>query len=119
MEVLLLFNPYPFISFTAGLLILTILVYLLSLKQKTRATWLFVGMFASLFLLQVVSFLTNAIVFWGRTFWLLQIVCGLVCAVFALQFAYHFPQCDQPKEARWMTKIVVMITFVGFGYSLY
>ncbi|HNT76585.1 MAG TPA: histidine kinase [Anaerolineae bacterium] len=97
-----LWSP-PAVGFSPILLLhLSILFYLLSLKRKSNATWLFTGWMACLTLVAVSKLLGYGLydLRGGYVNWIGGMVGSLAGLVCLLQFVYRFPRLHFPREAR-------------------
>jgi signal transduction histidine kinase/CheY-like chemotaxis protein len=93
-----------------------ILIVLLAWKQKSTATWLFIGWQAFLMLL-VASLLFHAVIYapvGGYLYWLGGIFLSWIAVILAIQFAYRFPRLLYPREAG----VVLGITLAVCGVLL-
>ena len=86
---------------------LVILGYLLSIRNKSRATWLFGGWLAALTLLNVSEFINRALygISTPYLYWFGSIAATLADVTLELQFAYRYPRRLFRREA----KIVLVI----------
>lgn len=104
MHPLFLWSP-PAIGFLPILLLhLSILIYLLSLKHKSGATWLFTGWMACLTLVAASKLLGYGLydLRGGYVNWIGGMTGSLAGLVCLLQFVYRFPHLHFPREARVM-----------------
>jgi signal transduction histidine kinase/CheY-like chemotaxis protein len=104
-------TPQALSQFTQGILGLAITLYLVSLKHKSRQTWLITGFMASFTLLAL--FGTGFFAFpdrnvWRVFCWSMQPMAGSLAFIALLQFAYQFPSSspDYRRGAR-----------LGFSFS--
>ena len=86
------------------------------LKEKTRATWLLIAFFGCMTLLGFARILEGTV--GGSLFILLQDAFITIGGLFLVQFAYHFPQYDQPREARVALIIYSLIVLLTLGTIL-
>jgi signal transduction histidine kinase len=80
------------------LIALAALIFMLPLKDRTGATWRLTLFFACMALLGFCRILEGTV--GGILFVMLQDTFITSGGLFLVQFAYHFPQYDQPREAR-------------------
>lgn len=109
---ILLLSP-PAVGFLPIFLLhLSILIYLISLKHKSSATWLFTAWMACLTLV-VVSKLSGYSLYnprGGYVDWLGGVSFSLIGVIFLLQFVYRFPRLAYPREARMALFVSVSLT---------
>ena len=100
------------------ILCLMILIHLLTIKHRSPAAWYLIGFYLAIIASSVSMLFGNALLFWG--YWLApaQDAWLLVGAVALALFAYHFPNYDQPREARWVTLAFGMLALFTVGYSV-
>ncbi|MCP4544258.1 MAG: HAMP domain-containing protein, partial [Chloroflexi bacterium] len=112
-------TPYAFISVTIIILMLAIILFLMQIKNKSRATWLMIGICISNTFCAAHIIFEAGLVFWG---WALTPALNawyLINTVFLIQFAYHFPENDQPREARLALVASFGIALFATIYSVY
>ncbi|MCP5046330.1 MAG: HAMP domain-containing protein [bacterium] len=121
----LLIGPTSIVNLTQLILSLGILIYLVNLKDKSRATRMLVRTFIGLTLLTAVSFLLSSLPYrMGLWFSPPSYVIPSIVLVFFFQFAYAFPkplEAHRP-EARVVFKISVTLAASAvalYGYYLY
>lgn len=93
---------------------LSVLGFLLLQKEKSTATWLFIGWLTNMFLLMATSFVGYTIYMpWGGfVLWIGGVVFSLLGAIFWLQFIYHFPRIIYLREVKINLIVSVIITAV-------
>jgi signal transduction histidine kinase len=91
-------------------------LFLIPLKDKTKATWLLSAFFICMALLGFARILEGTV--GGTLFVLLQDAFIILGGLFLVQFAYHLPQYDQPREARIALLVYSLITLLAFGTIL-
>lgn len=112
------FTGYAFVGLTIFILALTITVSLLRLPSKSSATWWLTGFFASIAASGAATILANGILFWDRAFDPWQDAFVILGGVALTQFAYRFPQPDQPREARLVLLLMGGLALLSVVYSL-
>jgi DNA-binding NarL/FixJ family response regulator/signal transduction histidine kinase len=116
------FNQYALSHLALFILTLVMTVYLLRLKEKNAASWLFTLFFVAITGFAAVSIL-EATAVWSRRFYAvhLQLVVASLALVAILQFAYHFPQAQvgQRREARIVLLLSLLATALAAGWAVY
>lgn len=92
---------------------LAALISMLPLKKKTKATLLLCVFFSCMALLGFSRILEGIV--GGLLFIQLQDTFIILGGVFLVQFAYHFPHYDQPREARTVLTVYVLIVLLALG----
>jgi signal transduction histidine kinase len=80
-------------------LALASVVYLVRLRSRFAAAKWLAGAFASFTLAALGLFVTSSVVFTGYALWPLPYTAGLIGLAALAQFAYQFPENDQPRKA--------------------
>jgi hypothetical protein len=108
-----------FVSLILILLSLLITIYLIRVKSKPRSSWLLISFFCAVILNGLTMLIANAWVFWGSMLMPAQDAWVLLGGVALAQYAYHYPQLDQKREARFILVITGSVAIFSVGYSLY
>jgi hypothetical protein len=107
------------IALTQHITALFITVYLLRLPEKARFTWWFIAFFLGVSVVTAAIFLEASILAWGHLFFALRVVAGLCAQASLIQFAYHFPSNDQPREARGLLWMFLGLILLAVGASMH
>ncbi|MCP5054429.1 MAG: HAMP domain-containing protein [bacterium] len=113
----ILISPASIMTIAQLVLSLGILIYLVKLKDKSRATRMLMLTFSGLTLFTVTSFLYNSLPY-TRALWTspLNYVIPSVALVFIIQFAYAFPR---PLDAyRKESRVVFILTAAAAGAAV-
>jgi signal transduction histidine kinase len=112
------FSGYAIVGLMLFIMAATIVVSLLRLPSKSSATWLLTGFFAAIAASGVATILANGLPFWDRLFDAWQDTFVILGGVALTQFAYRFPQSDQPREAKLALGLLGGLALLSIGYSL-
>jgi GAF domain-containing protein/HAMP domain-containing protein len=88
-------------------------IFMVPLKKKTTATLLLGTFFMCMALLGFTRILEGTV--GGLLFVQLQDAFIILGGLFLIQFAYHFPEYDQPREARTVLIVYVLIVLLALG----
>jgi signal transduction histidine kinase len=112
------FTGYAIVGLTLFILASTITVWLLRLPSKSTATWWLTGFFAAIAASGAATILANGIPFWDRLFDPWQDAFVILGGLALTQFAYRFPQPDQPREAKVALLIIGALALLSVGYGI-
>ena len=108
-----LFGKFSINALTQLLLALIITGYLISVKGKSRSTWMLIGFFAAFTLTLLSNFLLFSMYVPWRYIWGYSQGLTLFVGVIALiQFAYHFPENRHPRESKIALGVSILLLFV-------
>jgi hypothetical protein len=108
------------IALTLSIMAAFITLYIARLPQKARSTGWFAAFFLGITLVTLALFLEASILVWGRLFFGLRVCAALAAQASLIQFAYHFPQNDQPREARLLLRCflgLLLLALIASGVS--
>ena len=113
-------SPFSISIVTIDVLFVYFIGYLLLLRQKSAATWYLIGFFSCI----AAVFFAFLIIYGtveprvARIAWrvLHVMVFGSVCLI---QFAYHFPDNRNPREARFVLIVSTLLSSYGWAAYLY
>lgn len=112
-------HPGAINSLTQLIILVVMLLYLLSLREKLTSTWLLSG-----FLLGYASFVFHNLLFAIFIYqeWLFSLVkfhltSFLLGLIFLLQFAYHFPRPYRRREAELVLLLSILAALSGLRWS--
>ena len=111
---------FAMIGTTLLVLAFTITLYLLNHFRHTRTknALLLAGFFGSVAASGLATIATNAVTFWGPLFDPWQDAFVVLGGIPLILFAYRFPRADQPREAKIVTTLAVLLTLIALGYVL-
>jgi signal transduction histidine kinase/tetrahydromethanopterin S-methyltransferase subunit G len=114
-------QPAPFVfGATVGLLYTIVIdLYLLSIKEKSRATWHLFGFFICATATLMVMFVKGIFFLGERLLTPLEDTFLLIGGIFLMRFAYLFPEDDQPKVGHRVAGFVGFLAGLALGYSLF
>jgi signal transduction histidine kinase len=112
------FTGYAIVGLTQFIMATTIVVSLLRLPSKSSATRLLTVFFAAIAASGAAMILSNGLPFWDRAFDPWQDTFVLLGGVALTQFAYRFPQPDQPREAKLVLWLMGGLALLSVAYSL-
>ncbi|MCB0167954.1 MAG: PAS domain S-box protein [Anaerolineae bacterium] len=109
-----LFAPrtIPFEGVLLFIISFTAVISLIPLK-KSKPILLLLAFFGCMAILGMIRIVEGTVV--GLLFTQLEDTCIILGGVFLVQFAYHFPVYDQPREARLLLGLYIMLTLVALG----
>lgn len=110
-------SPYPFTGLFGAILLAYILWHMLAVRPKSSAQWSLIGFYGGLFLFYTLQFLFSTNATWFAVITPFGDASILLGAAGLIRFAYHFPQHDQPREARWVTSIFMAVALAAWGYA--
>lgn len=118
---LFLISPTAIAFLPPLILQLIILGYLLSIRPKSKPTWLLIGWLCSLTVMVASQFLTYAIYAPISTFinWIGGLVPSLIAVLLFIQFAYRTPQFIFVGEARLVLLISSLLVIGMVGLMIY
>jgi signal transduction histidine kinase/CheY-like chemotaxis protein len=108
------------IALTLSIMAAFITLYIARLPQKARSTGWFAAFFLGITLVTLALFLEASILVWGWLFFGLRVCAALAAQASLIQFAYHFPQNDQPREARLLLRCflgLLLLALIASGVS--
>ena len=91
--------------------------YLLSVKNKSRSSHSMLLLFVCVILSSLATILTNTGTPWSRAFAPAQDAFLILGSVFLVQFAYWYPENDQPDLARWIVPIFLFLALIALSYA--
>jgi hypothetical protein len=110
---LFLFGKFSINALTQLLLALIITGYLISVKEKSKSTWMLIGFFAAFTLTLLSNFLLFSMyVPWRHVWGYGQGITLFVGVIALIQFAYHFPENRHPTESKIAMGISVLLMLV-------
>ncbi|UCC54410.1 MAG: HAMP domain-containing protein, partial [Anaerolineaceae bacterium] len=92
------------------------LYFTILIEGKSKATWLMIAFFGCMALLGCARILEGTV--GGQLFILAQDAFIVLAGLLLVEFAYHFPQYDQPREERIALIIYALITLLTLGTIL-
>jgi PAS domain S-box-containing protein len=108
-----------FVSLVLIILSLLITTYLVREKSKAGSIWLLISFFGAVIANNLTMLLANGWVFWGDALMPAQDAWILLGGVALGQFAYHFPEYEQKREARLVLIFTGGVALFAVGYSVY
>jgi len=112
-------NSYAFVSVLLIILDLAILGAMLRVAHKSTATRFLIVFFLCLLFNSLAMFWSNAGPVYRFVFIPTQDAFLITGGIGLIGFAYHYPHCDQPREAKLMLAIFSTIALAAFAYNFY
>ncbi len=119
MNIPFLFTYDAIITLTAIITSLLITGYVARLQNKTPSTRWFLGFFLGMALLAIGIFLESSLILWGDMFYAVQVTTAVATLLCLVQFVYSFPHSDQPREARLVLRISLVLLILIAGISIH
>jgi signal transduction histidine kinase len=110
-------NPYTFNAAALTIIGMVCVVYLLRIKEKTRAIRL-VTAGLTCFTLSVLTILANCIVFWGSALIPLTDAFAVLSMVFIAEFCFEYSPKIQTLSIRYFRHTLYIISFWAFIVSI-
>ena len=111
-------SSYAIIGVTLIIVAVSIGIYLLVLRKKSRATRALIIFYGFIVLSGVATLLTNSLMHWGRLFTPWQDFWILAGGIALAQFAYSLPEYKRSNEVRAITIAISALTAVAFIYCI-
>ena len=109
---------YAFVSVVLVVQGLAVTLYLLQLKNKSRATWYLFQFFLAFVASSLTMFFANTVMPWRDVLLPFQDVLIIFGGVALVDLAYYFPENDHPREAKWVLGAVTAFAVFATSYSL-
>jgi len=112
-------SSYAIIGITLIIVAVSMGVYLLRLRSKSRATRALIIFYGCITLSGIATLLTNSLIYWGRLFNPWQDLWILAGGIALAQFAYSLPEYKRSNEVRAITTAISSLTALALIYTLY
>ena len=111
-------SSYAIIGATLIIVALSVGIYLLRLRSKSRATRALIIFFGCIALSGIATLLTNSLMYWGRLFTPWQDFWILAGGIALTQFTYSIPNYKKSNESKAITMAISSLTASALIYCL-